>query len=241
FLAAVSQRTTHLRFGPCVYVLPLHHPVRLIEEISMLDNLSGGRMGIGGGRGGVLGGYFWGPEGGVEGNYTRDPEKLAVMREGVSHDELTYHGQFYDFDALPMRMRPKQTPYPPLWYMRNIETAARHGMNAVLDVSLGEFDAYVKRYRELWEEHQGVDALTLQGTEPKIGLIMHMLLAETDEEAVTEAKLAWAAYRWNLGTPRRLEAEKRGLTQFLGANMGRRPATAPAREVRRDLFAAIER
>src|SRR5215813_5700807 len=33
FLAAVSQRTTRLRFGPCVYVLPLHHPVRLIEEI----------------------------------------------------------------------------------------------------------------------------------------------------------------------------------------------------------------
>ena len=93
-----------------------------------------------------------------------------------------------------------------------------------MDVSLGEFDAYVKRYRELWEEHQGVGALTLQGTEPKIGLIMHMLLAETDEEAVAEAKLAWAAYRWNPGTPRRLEAEKRGLTQFLGTNMGRRPA-----------------
>jgi alkanesulfonate monooxygenase SsuD/methylene tetrahydromethanopterin reductase-like flavin-dependent oxidoreductase (luciferase family) len=70
---------------------------------------------------------------------------------------------------------------------------------------------------------------------------MHSLLAETDEEAVAEAKLAWAAYRWNLGSPRRLEAEKRGLTQFLGANMGRRPATAPAREVRRDLFASIER
>jgi alkanesulfonate monooxygenase SsuD/methylene tetrahydromethanopterin reductase-like flavin-dependent oxidoreductase (luciferase family) len=59
FLAAVSQRTKRLRFGPCVYVLPLHHPVRLIEEISMLDNLSGGRMEIGVGRGGVLEAYFW--------------------------------------------------------------------------------------------------------------------------------------------------------------------------------------
>ena len=54
FLAAVSQRTTHLRFGPCVYVLPLHHPLRLIEEISMLDHLSGGRMEIGVGRGGYV-------------------------------------------------------------------------------------------------------------------------------------------------------------------------------------------
>jgi len=54
FLAAVSQRTSNLRFGPCVYVLPLHHPLRLIEEISMLDNLSRGRLEIGVGRGGAL-------------------------------------------------------------------------------------------------------------------------------------------------------------------------------------------
>jgi len=47
FLAAVAQRTRRLRFGPCVYVLPLHHPLRLIEEISMLDNLSDGRLEIG--------------------------------------------------------------------------------------------------------------------------------------------------------------------------------------------------
>ena len=58
FLAAVSQHTTQLRFGPCVYVLPLHHPIRLIEEICMLDNLSGGRMEIGVGRGGVLEAFF---------------------------------------------------------------------------------------------------------------------------------------------------------------------------------------
>ena len=51
FLAAVSQRTKNLRFGPGVYVLPLHHPIRLIEEISMLDHLSGGRVELGVGRG----------------------------------------------------------------------------------------------------------------------------------------------------------------------------------------------
>jgi alkanesulfonate monooxygenase SsuD/methylene tetrahydromethanopterin reductase-like flavin-dependent oxidoreductase (luciferase family) len=241
FLAAVSQRTTRLRFGPCVYVLPLHHPVRLIEEISMLDNLSGGRMEIGVGRGGVLEAYFWGQDSDVEVNYQRYLETLAIMREGLSHDELTYHGQFYEFDQLPMRMRPKQNPYPPLWYMRNIETAAVGGMNAVLDVPLSVFDAYVKRYRELWEEHQGIGAPTLQGSEPKIGLIAHMLLADTDEEAVTQATPAWEAYRWNLETPRRLEAEKRGLTQFLGDQMRARPTSVPAREVQRDLYASMQR
>lgn len=239
FLAAVSQRTKRLRFGPCVYVLPLHHPVRLIEEISMLDSLSGGRMEIGVGRGGVLEAYFWGQESDVEVNYARYLETLTIIREGLSHDELTYHGQFYDFDKLPMRMRPKQTPHPPLWYMRNIETAARHGMNAVLDVPLSVFDAYVKRYRELWEEHQGVDVLTEQGEEPKIGLIVHMLLAETDDAAVAQATPAWAAYRWNLESPRRLEAEKRGLTQFLGDRMRARPSSVPSREVPRESYATM--
>src|SRR5881398_3039009 len=51
FLAAVAQRTRRLRFGPMVYVAPLHHPLRLLEEICMLDQMSGGRLEIAFGRG----------------------------------------------------------------------------------------------------------------------------------------------------------------------------------------------
>jgi alkanesulfonate monooxygenase SsuD/methylene tetrahydromethanopterin reductase-like flavin-dependent oxidoreductase (luciferase family) len=51
FLAAVAQRTDSLRFGPLVYLLPFYHPLRLIEEICMLDQLSGGRFQLGVGRG----------------------------------------------------------------------------------------------------------------------------------------------------------------------------------------------
>src|SRR6266536_1393147 len=51
FLAAIAQRTKRLRFGPMVYALPLYHPLRLIEEICMLDQMSGGRLEIGFGRG----------------------------------------------------------------------------------------------------------------------------------------------------------------------------------------------
>ena len=46
FLSAVAQRTKRLRFGPLVYALPLYHPIRLIEEICMLDQMSGGRLDI---------------------------------------------------------------------------------------------------------------------------------------------------------------------------------------------------
>ena len=51
YLAAVAQRTKQLRFGPLVYTLPLYHPLRLVEEICMLDQMSRGRMQVGIGRG----------------------------------------------------------------------------------------------------------------------------------------------------------------------------------------------
>ena len=187
FLAAVSQRTTNLRFGPCVYVLPLHHPIRLIEEISMLDHLSGGRLELGVGRGGVFEAFFWGQDSDVEVNYARYVETLRIVQEGLSHDQLTYKGEFYNFEELPMRLHAKQRPYPPFWYMRNVETAAMNGMHTIIVGDLDGFEANVKRYRELWEEHQGAGALTAQGEEPKIGRVNHLVVAETDEEAIMDA------------------------------------------------------
>jgi alkanesulfonate monooxygenase SsuD/methylene tetrahydromethanopterin reductase-like flavin-dependent oxidoreductase (luciferase family) len=89
FLAAASPRTQRLRLAPCIYVLPLHHPLRLIEEICMLDHLSDGRLDVGVGRGGVLEAYFWGSEADVEGNQRRYQETLAILKQGLSHDELT--------------------------------------------------------------------------------------------------------------------------------------------------------
>ena len=247
FLAAVAQRTRRLRFGPCVYVLPLHHPLRLIEEISMLDNLSGGRLDIGVGRGGVMEAYFWGQEADSETNYARYVETLAIVREGLSHEHLTYAGRFHRFDHLPMYLRPLQQPYPPLWYMRNPVTAATEGMHTILVGSLDTLAPAVTRYRAAWDEHQGVGARTVQGHEPMIGLVVHLVVAETDAEAIRIAAPAWEKYRWNLAAPRRLEAEKRGLTQFMQTRdgsfgfVGDRPAGLPTRELRRDIDAELER
>jgi alkanesulfonate monooxygenase SsuD/methylene tetrahydromethanopterin reductase-like flavin-dependent oxidoreductase (luciferase family) len=173
FLAAASQHTRQLRLAPYIYVLPLHHPLRLIEEICMLDHLSDGRLEVGVGRGGVLEAYFWGSDADIERNYTRYRETLTIIKEGLSQDELTFKDEFYTFEALPTRLRPKQQPYPPMWYMRNVETAAADGMNTVIVGSLDSFEANVARYHELWKVHQGVDGRTVQGMEPKIGLVNH--------------------------------------------------------------------
>src|SRR3989442_6551704 len=83
FLGSVAQRTKRMRFGPCVYVLPLHHPLRLIEEISMLDNLSGGRLEIGVGRGGGIEGLFLGPGSHPPTQQPRPLEAPAVIPRGA--------------------------------------------------------------------------------------------------------------------------------------------------------------
>ena len=98
FLAAASQRTDRIRLNPCIYVLPLHHPLRLIEEICMLDHLSDGRLEVGVGRGGVLEAYFWGSDWDVEENFAKYTETLTVIRAGLSSDSLTHDGKFYKFD-----------------------------------------------------------------------------------------------------------------------------------------------
>ncbi len=230
FLAAAARSTNQIKLCPCIYVLPLHHPLRLIEEICMLDHLSDGRLEVGVGRGGVLEAYFWGSDWDTERNFAKYQETLDIIRLGLSNESLTYQGEFYQFDDLPMRLRPKQTPYPPLWYMRNVEISAMEGMNSIIVGNLDSFEPNVSRFADLWRQHQGPEAKTLQGTTPKIGLVTHMVIADTEAEAVEAARPAWEEYIWNLTAPRRLEAENRGLTQFAGGAMNARPAGLPDRE-----------
>jgi alkanesulfonate monooxygenase SsuD/methylene tetrahydromethanopterin reductase-like flavin-dependent oxidoreductase (luciferase family) len=103
-------------------------------------------------------------------------------------------------------------------------------MNSVIVGNLDSFEPNVVRYQHLWNTHQGPDAKTLQGTTPKIGLVTHMVIADTEAEAMQAAQPAWDEYVWNLTTPRRLEAERRGLTQFMGSALNPRPAGLPERE-----------
>jgi alkanesulfonate monooxygenase SsuD/methylene tetrahydromethanopterin reductase-like flavin-dependent oxidoreductase (luciferase family) len=120
-------------------------------------------------------------------------------------------------------------------------------VHTIIVGSLDGLAVAVPRYRAAWEEHQGSGRLTVQGQEPMIGLVVHMVVAETNEEALAAARPAWEKYRWNLAAPRRLEAEKRGLTQFQSARdgsfgfVGDRPAGLPTRELRRDIDAELER
>lgn len=189
FLSAVAARTKKLRLGPLVYTLPLYHPLRLVEEICMLDQMSGGRFefGVGKGISPIEVGYY-----GV------DPEKsqamfgeaLEVVMRGLKGGTLDFDGEFYRFKRVPMVLEPLQKPHPPLWYgANNPESAARaaaKGMNVVANMPAGALPAIGKAY---WSAHKPVGAHS-----PKLGMNRHIVLAENDDEALSIARRAYR--RW---------------------------------------------
>jgi len=96
FLAAVAQRTRTLRFGPLVYTVNLYHPLRLIDEICMLDQLSGGRLELGVGRGispYEVGYYGVDPATGPE----RFAEALDVILKGLTEEAAQPSRQIFHF------------------------------------------------------------------------------------------------------------------------------------------------
>ncbi|HUK61424.1 MAG TPA: LLM class flavin-dependent oxidoreductase [Stellaceae bacterium] len=133
-LAAVARATKRIRLGALVFLLPLYTPLTFIEEISMLDHLSHGRLDVGVGRGVSP----------FELNFHKvDPERSRdifldayhCIIEGFTHDELTYSGPFYSYAKVPMQLKPLQQPYPPFWYASSAEFGARwageHGLHFV--------------------------------------------------------------------------------------------------------------
>lgn len=152
YLSAVAQRTQKLRFGPLVYILPMYHPLRLIEEISMLDQMSGGRLELGFGRG--ISPY-------ETRNYAVDPDKARdiyneyndLIIQGLTTKEFTYQGQYYSADHLPMQIDTVQKPHPPLWYgignEANAERAGKLGGNCV---SLSPADK-TRAFVDIWKDN----------------------------------------------------------------------------------------
>ncbi|MDH3603440.1 MAG: LLM class flavin-dependent oxidoreductase [Candidatus Tectomicrobia bacterium] len=192
FLTAVAQRT-QLRVGPLVYLLPLYNPLRLIEEVCMLDHLSGGRLELGVGRGvsPYELNYF-----GVDAADTRAifNEALAVLIAGLTHDRLTFEGQYYQFHDVPMELHPLQQPYPPLWYPTHnpdsVSYAARHGYNFVGIGPAAVVRDLTELYWQTWEAHrQELDRLNGHVPTPKVGIVRQVFVADSDAEAqaVTQA------------------------------------------------------
>jgi len=202
YLGAVARSTSRIRLGPLVYLLPLYSPLRMIEEICMLDHLSHGRLEVGVGRG--VSPYE------LKFHKVQHDESRGIFIDafncvsaGLATDLLTYKGPHYVYENVPIAMRPLQRPHPPFWYASSNATGATWaGEQGVHFVTLGPTPAAkatIAAYR---------DALAKRGAPAQakaefsggaaIGVSRHIFIAETEAEARRVGQSAMTAHLANL-------------------------------------------
>src|SRR5216683_2102940 len=116
FASALAARTTRVRIGFAVIQLALRHPVRLAVQLALLDNLSGGRLDVGVGRGSIYNEYeFVGYGLRSDDARERATEALEVLTRAWTEAPFAYHGKYFQLSLPELRPRPYQRPHPPIW------------------------------------------------------------------------------------------------------------------------------
>jgi len=156
--SAIAARTTRLRVGIAVNVLPLCHPIRIAEEAATVDQISKGRLDFGVGRSGFPRAY----EGyGIPYGESRDrfQECLAVILKAWTEERFSFEGKYFAFDDLCVIPKPYQKPYPPIRVAATTrETFPQVGqMGRPIFIGLRGFDAteavhHLQAYRQAWRE-----------------------------------------------------------------------------------------
>ena len=194
-IGALSQRTKNIRLGPLVYVLPLWHPIRVAEEVAMLDNLTQGRLECGFGAG--IGPFTFAAYG------VPWDEKRKMMLEAFhmikgmwGSASYSYEGEYFKCKNVELGIPLVQKPHPPIWMPtrspESIEEAASTGVSTIqwvppkMKVVRAAFD----RYREVYQRVQ------TPGRKPHIGLMREIYVAESDTQARNDARDHWV-YFWH--------------------------------------------
>jgi alkanesulfonate monooxygenase SsuD/methylene tetrahydromethanopterin reductase-like flavin-dependent oxidoreductase (luciferase family) len=190
FLAAAAVRTSRIRLCPLVYVLPFYHPVRLAEEIAMLDQLSGGRLEIGTGKGGnphELLSYGIEP-GGAQRRYG---ETLATVLRILETGRMGAPGTPAENAVMPLRTR--QVPHPPLWYPssnpQSVPLLGKQGINTILGFSFRSPSIAETRLRRdeyfagLADAPPGVMLGGAGTPSPRFGIMRNIYVGESDRQA----------------------------------------------------------
>jgi alkanesulfonate monooxygenase SsuD/methylene tetrahydromethanopterin reductase-like flavin-dependent oxidoreductase (luciferase family) len=186
-LSAVVQRTRRLRIGTLVYTLPLVNPLRLLEEVCMLDQMSNGRLELGIGRGSSPYelAYF-----GVtaEQSSTLYKEGYQVLMQGLQSKVIDFEGQHYRFKNVPVELECIQKPTPPIWYGLSaaaaVPWAAENGVNIVCNTAAKNVRPITDSYREIWAGRPRA----AREPHPLMAIGRHIVIAETREAALACGK-----------------------------------------------------
>jgi alkanesulfonate monooxygenase SsuD/methylene tetrahydromethanopterin reductase-like flavin-dependent oxidoreductase (luciferase family) len=196
-LAAVAQRTTRLRFGPLVYILTLSHPLRILEEICMLDQMSNGRLELGVGRGvsPYEIGYF-----GVDPQRSSKiyTEAYQIILQGLQTREINFEGEVFQLKNVPVPIECLQKPHPPIWYGLShpnaVPWAAQNNINIVCNGLAAPVRAITDRYRQEWQQAFGSSGATM----PMMGIGRHIVVGDTSKQAYEIGRRAFAVWYGNL-------------------------------------------
>ena len=192
FLAAVAQRTQRLRFGPMIYAAPLYHPLRLLQEICMLDQMSAGRLDMGFGRGAAAAEirFFDVDPAQTERLYE---ETVGFILDGLREGAVTVSEEGGRKRRMPLAIPPLQKPHPPLWYgvhsPEAAERVARRGMHVIGLDTVAELQPCFERFRAVWKQTRGDAPL------PRMGIGRFVFVAKSAGEALAAARRAYR--RWH--------------------------------------------
>jgi alkanesulfonate monooxygenase SsuD/methylene tetrahydromethanopterin reductase-like flavin-dependent oxidoreductase (luciferase family) len=196
-IAAAAARTTRLRLGALVNVLPLYDPVRLVEEICMLDHLTRGRLELGIGRGGSPGELALYN---VKAEESREiyREAFDIVIEGLRSGRFDHEGHYFTRKAVSTPLRPYQQPYPTS-FPDSIPWIAEQGLNTLFAFLMtragGDPGEQIERYRTTFEQHRNdAERLNAHVAEPLYGNIRHLVVADDDATALRLAREALKRY-----------------------------------------------
>jgi alkanesulfonate monooxygenase SsuD/methylene tetrahydromethanopterin reductase-like flavin-dependent oxidoreductase (luciferase family) len=191
YAAGVAQRTRRIRIGYAVAVVPLHHPLRLAEEISWVDHLSEGRavVGVGPGFSAFEFGGFGVP---VEQRHAHFTERFEVVRRALAEPEIMFQGK-----RLAIRPRPYTRPYPPFYWASTSDESLRKAGAEGLPILFGtepvaQIAERLNCYRAIRSAAGGSDGVISR----EIGemyVLRRICVADTDEEALRQVQepLRW--------------------------------------------------
>src|SRR4029450_6657843 len=190
FLAA---KTTTLRVGTAVIVVPLHHPLVVAEEIATLDQLARGRVDIGLGRGYQ---HYEFERLGLElgSGRARWEESVDIILKALTGEPFSYQGKLFQIPETTIFPQPLQRPHPPIWVTaqspESVEATVRRGFNLLT----GGFGVPIERMGEFRRQVDRLVSEVNPGQVPQVGVQRAVYVTDT----VADARAAAEEARWNM-------------------------------------------
>lgn len=188
----VASRTRRLRIGTAVSLAAFYHPLRLAEEVALLDVLSGGRINWGAGRGfdPIEFAAFGVP---LEESADRFREAVEIVLAAWRDERISYRGRYWSFDGVDVLPKPRQKPHPPTWVAATspsaMEWAAARGHTILMDPhsSCREIARKREAYRERLEAH----GHSIAGREIPMARLLAVAETQAEAEAIAQQGAAW--------------------------------------------------